>query len=189
MSVAVNVRPIASVIPRKQALYWVVSTFGESLGLTQSHVEILHRGIVQQPLIQSLDIFFLNGSEEAAGMARIEIDWERHEVLAGTPGRMFFKVRSKKSLYKRVMAAFPVIEDFLNQTRREGAVQQIRPFFPLIRSVTIDPVRFAEALAFLGLVPGRWPKWANARSFADVKYQSELLPELQLTMTSAQLAH
>ncbi len=145
---------------------------------------VLKRGIVDSQVIQSIRLRYLN--REGAQVARItiDIDWEKHHVLAATgEGRMLeISQDAGASVAEQIHKTLLVIVKHTQMLRERYGVTRVVPSYIYLPEIQADPALREQARQQLGTA-GRRFEWADPADVddADVSADPEMITFIEFS--------
>ena len=180
-----NVNLDADVIveSRVKILYNVTKELAKGFGCNDEALNTIEKGISQRQLIEKIVINYLNNDNELVGRITIDIDWEKHRVLANTDEGRNFEIDHdrKQSINKQISTIYPIIVEHTNKLRKAYRIKNIETRYGYTSDVWDDLKKLDEVRRFLGTGPGVDLEWAKSiTNDFEIEFAAKQLEELKI---------
>jgi hypothetical protein len=162
-------------VPRTQVVAEVWAEFAYAVGAPQVDVDRIIKGGIENFLIDTAIISFLNKESLVVFETRLTMNWKKHEMLVHHETNINLVPQQPFTL--QLHDGFEKLMSFarLVMRREQVARTQLAVIFrPEIRA---DPTLYARAQALLGVSECPMPKYAPGRVQPDLSFRFVSLPE------------
>ena len=181
MRIEAKVKPRIIILSRIKVLHRVTRELAKSFGCERESLDTIEKGILQRQVIKKIFINYLNDDNKLVGRVTIEIDWNKHRVLADTDKGLDFEIDSNQSIIKQISMIYPKIIEHTNNLREAYEIKKIETQYIYKNEVRNDTTKLNETRKFLGTSPAEDIEWAKSiKNNFEIEFASKKLEELKI---------
>ena len=140
-------------LSRLKTLYYFVYEMAQSFGVGDSALDSIKKGILDRRIIKTIKIDYYNDiKENPVGRIVIDIDWEKHTLLASTDYGSKFILDSTKSIRSQITDLSDIIIEHVDNMRNALGITRIKTRYQYIDEILDDEEAHEEARRFMGHV-------------------------------------
>lgn len=135
---------------RVETLYYFIYEMSDAFGADLSCLESIKKGVLERQVLSQIYLNYLNKNGEIIGQVIIDIDWEKHKLLATTDYGSTFQLDPQKSVKGQISEMSDIIISHVNMIRKTHKVIRVSSSFRYLKEIESDPVKNKEVMAYLG---------------------------------------
>jgi hypothetical protein len=182
----IDLNPEVHLKSRIAVLNKVVSELLRGFGAELSCLEIAKKGILEQQILKTITISYLDVSDELRGRVIIEIDWENHHIFAKTDEGKNFEIFTdeSKSVKDQLSDIFSILVEHTERLRASSGSLKVVTQYTYTKEVYADQQKLSLVRKVLNLSPASVDyKWSDsAGADFDMEFISRKLMELKITI-------
>lgn len=184
----IDLKPTLITKIRLQVLYEITKEIVQSFSVTfpSSNFDSIKKGMLDRQYFKRILIYFLNEKENKVGEARIDIDWEKHFIMASTEGKNVFNFDPTQSINMQVSEALPKIIAHVNEMKVKLGVTKTEVWYTFIDEISDNKEKYEEACKYCGfpIKKQKSPEWEKSTTpKITIQFSPEDLSEFGLTIT------
>jgi hypothetical protein len=162
-------------VPRTSAVVQVWSEFAFALGVPPPLInDVLRKGL-DNFLLGSAIIMFLNSRDEVAFEVEMQMDWKKHQAMMEFEPNL--DLCPERPFTEQLHTNFRQLMIFLRRAKAEEASTCVELHIKYRDEIYANPDLLAKARAFLGLVPARKMKYIPGVRQPDMTFRFAPVPE------------
>ena len=153
MGLSISVKPSVEVLARVDVLHYVVGELVNGFG-GRANAEQLRKGILEAQIIRVISLNYLDTCGERVARIRIEIDWEKHRVLASVADGDTIAIDTNPclSVSEQISGILPLAVYHSQRLRKEHDVKRVVLSYKYVPEVQNDSEEYARVRRRLGTV-------------------------------------
>lgn len=184
MPINVSVSSNVEVKIRIHVLHNTIVEFVAAFGVSgDDFKKVLRKGIIEDQLIKKIWIRYYDSQQEIVGEIKLEIDWEKHEILSRDADGREFKLDKGKSVAQQIASWSNRIIKHMSNVRSRFKVKKVEIKYSYRDIIYSDPQKLGDARKKLGLsLSTEDEKWSKQKEEFDfyASLTPTNLPELNI---------
>jgi hypothetical protein len=180
----IKLKPELVLKSRISILNEVVSELLIGFGAGANALEIARKGILEQQILKTVTILYLNSSNKLVGRVIIKIDWKNHHIFAETDEGKNFEVLSdkSKSIKDQLSDIFSILVEHTEKLRAAFGSLKVVTQYTYVQEVYEDQQKLNLVRNFLKLSPSAEDyEWSvSSGADFDIEFISDNLKELEI---------
>lgn len=170
-----NVDSMVKVMPRIEILYYFVYELAECFHADENTLASIKTGILDNQILERIALEYLNKSGKKIAELKIEIDWEKHKLLAKTEEGKAIQVDMSKSIVDNIVSWKKYVVAHVEEIMRQFGAHDVKSTYFYRHPIIENEATYQQALKIMNhtLVTEPTP------SAIDPILQSELSDALQ----------
>lgn len=155
-------------MPRIRALYYYVYELAQSFHGDDA-LESIRKGVLENQILEVISFEYLNKNKDKVAEISIEIDWDKHLLLAKTAESEYIKIDMEKSVADNIVSWRRYVVAHLDEVMRQFDVDKIKCSFRYRSKFTANDAIYNDTMKIMN------HKIAELRpSVTNIKLQEEL---------------
>ena len=174
------------VMTRLVTLYYYIYEMAQSFGVEPNTLDTIEKGILQRRILREIIIYYENANNAIVGRITIQIDWEKHKLLASSDYGSLFALDPRKSLLSQVSEVSQIIIEHVKNMRQALGIKEISTSYRYIPEIERDELKYKEAMQYLGHhIPKEDAQTSIQKEFASsIEWLCDKLKELKIIIES-----
>jgi len=139
---------------RIKTLYFFLYEMVDAFGADNAALDTIQKGVLDRQVVREIIINYHNNSNEIIGRVVIDINWEKHNLLASTDQGSLFRLDPQKTVRSQISDLSEIIISHVNKLRSEYKVTHITTNYEYIKEVEDDPEKNREVMRYLRHIYG-----------------------------------
>lgn len=170
-----DVASMSKVMPRIETLYYFVYELAQCFHADQDTLESIKTGILDNQILEKITIEYLNKVGEKIAELKIEIDWDKHYLLAKTENGKNIQIDMSKSVVDNIVGWKKYVVAHVEGIMRQFEAHTVNSIYVYRRPITKSDALHQQAREIMHHVPVTVP----TPSAIDPVLQAELSNALQ----------
>lgn len=170
-----NVDSMVKVMPRIETLYYFVYELAECFHANQETLASIKTGILDNQILERINIEYLNKLGEKIAELKIEINWEKHYLLAKTEEGKDIQIDMSKSVVDNIVEWKKYVVAHIEEIMRQFEAHDVKSTYFYRHPITENKKTYQQALKIMDHTPVTEP----TPSAIDPVLQSKLSDALQ----------
>ena len=138
------------VTTRLRVLYLFVYEMAEAFGADKSALECIYKGVYEKKILKTIIFDYHNSAGVIVGRVSIDIDWDKHQLLAKSDDGNSFRIDSSKNVRDQISDLSDTIIRHVNQLRKQYKVTKVSSKYVYIPEISFEREENEKAMKFLG---------------------------------------
>lgn len=158
-----DIESMVKVMPRIEALYFFVYELAQCFHADQDTLNSIKKGILDNQILSTIYLKYLNSSGEKIAGVTILIDWKKHKMLAQTETGENISIDMGKSVVDNIVGWRKYIVAHIDAIMKQYGVVKVDSRYSYREEITSDQIEYDKALSVMNHVPStnRTPSRTN----------------------------
>lgn len=144
-----DVDSMVKVMPRIETLYYFVYELAECFHADQNTLASIKTGILDNQILERITIKYLNKLGEIIAELKIEIDWEKHYLLAKTEEGKNIPIDMSKSVVDNIVGWKKYVVAHVEEIMRQFGAHDVKSTYIYRHPITENETAYQQALEIM----------------------------------------
>lgn len=144
---------MSKVMPRIETLYYFVYELAQCFHADQDTLDSIKTGILDNQILQKINIEYLNSKREKVAELIIEIDWDKHYMLAKTEEGKSMQIDMSKSVVDNIVAWKKIVVAHVDEIMRQFGAYNVNSTYIYRHQISVNDDLHQQAREIMHHVP------------------------------------
>lgn len=147
-----DVESMVKVMPRIEVLYFFVYELAQCFHADQDTLDSIKRGILDNQILSTIYLKYLNSSGEKVAGVTIHIDWQKHKMLAQTESGENISIDMGKTVVDNIVGWRKYIAAHIDSIMKQYGVVRVSSNYNYREAITSVKAEYDKALTAMNHV-------------------------------------
>lgn len=147
-----DVESMVKVMPRIEVLYFFVYELAQCFHADQDTLDSIKRGILDNQILSTIYLRYLNSSGEKVAGVTIHIDWKKHKMLAQTESGENISIDMGKTVVDNIVGWRKYIAAHIDSIMKQYGVVRVSSNYNYREAITSVKAEYDKALTAMNHV-------------------------------------
>ena len=147
-----DVGSMTKVMPRIEALYYFIYELAQSFYADEETLNSIKNGVLDNQILSEIHLKYINANGEKVAGVIINIDWNKHKMLAKTDSGKTISVDMERSIVDNIVGWRKYIVAHIDAIMKQYDVASVRSHYKYRDSITSVKSEYDNALAIMNHV-------------------------------------